>query len=123
MYFTEYGVLTLAIDKKTTGYEEATSYENSYMLNGMPNYDTTAIALDLSGPDYQFRGGVYSSVPSSDSIEISGTTFGLGITFGALNLEASVDSRTYSYPYATGTESTNELFGSFSINYAFGTKI
>jgi hypothetical protein len=115
MYLSEYGVLTLSLDKKTTGYEEATSEGNSDMLRGMPDYSTLAMGIDLSGPEYQVRAGTYTSTPSEDDIEISGVTFGVGMMIGtAWNIEASVDTRKYTY----GSFSTDETFGSLSLNYA-----
>jgi hypothetical protein len=117
MYLSEYGVLTLSLDKRTTGYKEATSAENSDMLVGMPDYNTLAMGIDLSGPEYQVRVGTYSSTPSEDDIEISGVTFGVGMMIGtAWNIEASVDTRKYTL---YDNSSTDETFGSVSLNYAF----
>ena len=117
MYFTEYGVFTLALDQKNTGYEEATSVENSGFNLRMPNYKTTAIGLDYSGPIINLRGGMYKTTPDTDHIEISGVTFGGAFEWeNGLMVEASVDKKSYEYP---GMESIDKSLLSVSLNWTF----
>jgi hypothetical protein len=118
MYFTEYGVFTLALDQKTTNYEDATSWENSSVYLGVPNYKTTAVGLDYSGPLLNLRGGIYKSTPDTDSIEISGITFGAGFEWeNGLMVEASVDQK--SYEHTSWTESIDKSLLSVSLNWTF----
>lgn len=125
MYFTEYGVFTLALDQKTTGYEEATKSENSKLfflvsdnhVYTMPDYKTTAVGLDYSGPLLNLRGGIYKSTPDSDFIEVTGTTAGVGFEWdNGLMLELSVDKKSYTY---SGYDIDDKMLYSASMNWTF----
>ena len=124
IYQTEYGVVTLAGDQKLTSYEDATSSENSDLHFRLNDYQTTSIGLDLSGPVYQVRGGVYTSQEqdgnNGENLDIAGMTFGAGMILkNGSNIEFSVDNRTYKW--ASGDE-TSEVFASVSLNIAVQTR-
>jgi hypothetical protein len=125
IYQTEYGVITLAADNKTTYYEEATSEENSGLYFRLNDYNTQSVGLDISGPVYQVRAGAYRSAEQdgangSYGLDVSGYTVGGGMTFNkTVNLELSVDNKTYEW--GDGTD-TNEVFASLSLNIAVTSK-
>jgi hypothetical protein len=125
IYQTEYGVVTLSADNKTTYYEEATSEENSGLKFRLNDYNTKSVGLDISGPVYQIRAGMYKSEEQdgdngSYGLDVSGYTAGAGMTFNkSVNLELSVDNKTYEW--GDGTD-TSEVFASLSVNFAFENK-
>lgn len=131
MYFNEYGVFTLAVDQKTTGYEEASRIENTQFfplyrvsnerLDGVgliPDYQTTAIGFDYSGPMLSLRAGVYEStgVDTDYAPQVSGKTIGAGFEYGSAMLEVSIDSKSYDISEITLNDLT--LY-SFSANWTF----
>jgi hypothetical protein len=127
IYLTEYGVFTVAVDNKITGYEDATSGVNSDLYLRLNDYETFAVGVDFSGPVFQIRGGYYKSNETkssldTDSLNLTGYTLGAGYSVNDnVNIEFSIDNKVYEMDKYLGEEDQSELFASLSLNVVFVT--
>ena len=127
---TEFATITLAYDYKMTGYADATDNANDdYIhtsLGAMEDMITQSFGAELAFSVLQLRAGYYSdeldganSTDHKNSLTSSGISGGVGFSFGAWNIEGTVEQRHIETPYLSDVVDDDEVYYSASMNYTF----